>query len=625
MTATSAPASRSRIRRLFSWLWSAVNGARKVAVNLLFLAIVVGLVILVSSGKPSMPAEAALIIAPRGRVVEQIGRPSGSGWAQQAVSGKESETLLRDLVDALAAARDDHKISSVYLDLSELEPSGMTVLEDLRAALLDFRKSGKKVVAYGDSYAQGPYYLATAADEIWLSPLGGVTFEGLGRFHTFYKEALDRLEVDVHVFRVGEFKSAVEPYLRNDASPEAKQADLKWMGDLWSAWLRDVAEARHLKTTDLSAYITNGPANVEAVKGDFAKLAIDQKLVDKLGYRDEVTERMVALAGEDKEDKKERTFRHVSVKDYLELKGGDRDGRHGGDAVAVIVAAGEILDGKQPPGTIGGDSLAELIRKVRNDKKVKAIVLRVVSPGGSAFASEVIRRELVLAQKGGKKVVVSMGAVAASGGYWISTASDEIWASPETITGSIGIFGVFPTVDRTLAHFIGVHSDGVGTTPYAGGIAVDRPLLPELGRMIQAGINHGYEEFVARVAEARKMSSDDVDKIARGRVWSGADAHNLKLVDHLGGLREAIASAGKLAGLPAGFRVYWAAPEKKLLDKMVEDFFEDSEDARAQLGWGSRPSPIEEAVTRQMRALADLARWNDPHHAYVYCPCELSE
>ncbi len=309
------------------------------------------------------------------------------------------------------------------------------------------------------------------------------------------------------------------------------------------------------------------------------------------------------------------------MKDYLANKLDDRDGKFGGDAVAVIVANGEIFDGKRPAGSIGGDSLAALIRKTRNDEKVKAIVLRVVSPGGSAFASEVIRRELVLARKDGKKVVVSMGAVAASGGYWISTASDEIWASPETITGSIGIFGIFPTVERTLSHFLGVHSDGVGTTPFAGQPSLDRPLSPEIGRLIQSGINHGYEEFLARVAEARKLSRDEVDKIARGRVWSGADGLKLKLVDKLGGLHEAIDSAGKLAGLQPGFRVYWPTSERKFFDRLVSDFMDD-DDAKAAFGH-DKPSQVEQLLTRQLKGLTDMAEWNDPHHAYVYCPCDL--
>jgi len=293
-----------------------------------------------------------------------------------------------------------------------------------------------------------------------------------------------------------------------------------------------------------------------------------------------------------------------------------------GDAVAVIVASGEIVDGRAPAGRIGGDSLADLIRKTVHDDKVKAIVLRVASPGGSAFASEVVRRELVLARKQGKKVVVSMGAVAASGGYWISTASDEIWASPETITGSIGIFGIFPTIDRALGHFLGVHADGVGTTPFAGEPSLARPLPPDVGRVIQAGVDHGYEEFLARVGEARKMTRDAVDKIARGRVWTGADGKRLGLVDQLGGLKDAIASAGKLAGLQPGFRVYWPAPKKKWYDGLVRDLVSD-DDAQSALGTSTRPSPIERAIDARVGELESLSRWNDPRHVYAWCGCEV--
>ncbi len=282
----------TRVRRVFSWIWKVIDGSRRVAVNLLFLFIVIGCFALMAK-KPKIPSEAALVIAPHGQIVEQLGRPSGSTIVQDALSDSPKETLLRDLTDALKEAKDDHKISSVYLDLGGLDASGLTVLEDLRAALADFKKSGKKVICYGDNFSQPQYYVATAADEIWLNPVGGVEFTGLGRYHSYYKEALDRLDVDVHVFRVGEYKSAVEPYIRNDMSPESKEADLKWMSDLWGAWVRDVAAARHLKDTDINDYIVKAPERAEAAKGDLAKLAMDAKLVDKLGYKDEANARMI--------------------------------------------------------------------------------------------------------------------------------------------------------------------------------------------------------------------------------------------------------------------------------------------------------------------------------------------
>ncbi|MRR12777.1 signal peptide peptidase SppA, partial [bacterium] len=396
---------------------------------------------------------------------------------------------------------------------------------------------------------------------------GMVLIEGFGRYRTYYREGIDKLGITWNVFRVGEYKSAVEPYLRNDMSPEAKEADLEWLGDIWRAYLASVSKARKTTPEALTAFIEGMPELLKASGGDTAKIALEAKLVDKLAARDEVRKRMIALAGE---DEKSKSFKQVSMSDYLEALGNDRPGAKGkGDKVAVVVAKGSIVDGSAGPGRIGGDSTAALIRQARQDEKVKAIVLRVDSGGGSAFASEVIRRELQLAQEAKKPVVVSMGSVAASGGYWIATSSDEIWASPETITGSIGIFGMFPTIEKPLAKYLGMHVDGVGTTPWAGALRIDRELQPRVGESIQQMINHGYEEFLVRVGKARKMSRDDVDKIARGRVWSGADAKERGLVDKLGGLQDAIASAAAKAKLGKTYQVTYVEKERSLKEKLM--------------------------------------------------------
>jgi protease-4 len=502
-----------------------------------------------------------------------------------------------------------------------MDSCGITKLQDLRGAVADFRAGGKKVIAYAEGYEQWAYAVAASADEVWMHPQGGVLLEGLGRWQTYYKEGIDRLGIDWHVFKVGEYKSAVEPFIRNGPSPEAREADLKWLSDLWAVWLQEVASSRKLEPADLSSYIDEMPDRVAAAKGDLARLALDARLVDKLGHRDEIRARMIELAGE---DEKEKTFRQVSVEDYLEARGGDRGGAGGrGDAVAVVVAKGYILDGKQPAGTIGGDSTAKLIRRARQDDKVKAIVLRVDSPGGSAFASEVIRRELVLARKDGKPVVVSMGTLAASGGYWISTASDEIWASPATITGSIGIFGMLPTIDKPMAHYLGVRVDGVGTTRLSGALRVDRPLQPEVGRVIQSVIEKGYEDFLARVSEARSMSRDEVDEIARGRVWSGKDAFERKLVDKLGGLKEAIASAAERAKLPRDHRVWRVEEEQKFAERVLSKLMKGGARVAALFGFAieaPEPPPLPAALRALQAQVADaerLLRLNDPQGVYA--------
>jgi protease-4 len=621
---------RSLPGRFLSGFWSAVDESRRFVVNILFLALVVGLVAVAIAGRPKVPKGAALVVKPRGFLVEQLSRRSGDNVLEAALLGDLGrQTLLPDLLDAVKAAKDDKRIGAVFLDVTAMTGGGLTKIEELRAALVDFKKSGKKVIAYGETYLQGPFAVAAAADEVWVHPQGMVFLEGFGRWRTYYKDAIDRLGIDWHVFRVGEYKSYVEPFTRNEPSPEARDADHELLGDLWSSWVKDTAAARKLPPDDVRAYIDRIPERLEAAKGNRAKLALEARLVDRIGHRDEVRKRMIDLVGEEKDG---RTFKQVSVADYLENRGGDRTGEKGsGDAVAVVVAVGDILDGRQPPGTIGGESTAALIRKARQDKKVKAIVLRVDSPGGSAFASEVIRRELALARSvDSKPVVVSMGSVAASGGYWIATASDEIWANPDTITGSIGIFGMFPTFEKPLAKYLGMRVDGVGTTWLSGAIRPDRALPPEAGRILQVSINHGYDEFLERVAEARKMSKDEVDRIARGRVWSGADAFERKLVDKLGGLSEAITSAAKKAKLSEGkYRVWYVEKEMTFREKLMSQFLNGR--ARLARAFGfeveePEAAPAPPAVRAVLDRLGETARFlsfNDPNGVYAWCACEV--
>ncbi|HMM35592.1 MAG TPA: signal peptide peptidase SppA [Thermoanaerobaculia bacterium] len=617
---------RSLPRRALSAIGRGLTFVRNTFLNVLALSVVVGLLAALFAGGPKVEKGSALVLVPKGNIVEQLTAKSPSDLVENLAGGGTEETLLKDLVDALAAAKTDERISSVYLDLDEMGGAGMTVLEDVAAALADFRSSGKKVVVAGDLFDMRRYYLAAQGDELLLHPEGMVLIEGFGRYRSYYKDAIDRLGVTWNVFRVGEYKSAVEPYLRNDMSPEAKEADLEWMGDLWRAYVAAVAKARKTTPEAIVALVDQLPERLKAAGGNPAKLALDAKLVDRLATRDEVRKRMIELAGE---DAKSKSFRQVALGDYLEALGSDRPGAKAkGDAVAVVVAKGEIVDGTAGPGRVGGDSTAALIRKARQDEKVKAIVLRVDSPGGSAFASEVIRRELELAREGKKPVIVSMGSVAASGGYWISTSSDEIWASPETITGSIGIFGMFPTIEKPLAKYLGVHVDGVGTTPWAG-IRIDRELPPEVGGAIQAMIDNGYEEFLARVGRARKMTRDQVDKIARGRVWSGADAKEIGLVDHLGGLGKAIESAAAKAKLGKTYRVTYVEKEKSLKEKLLSSFSVRATRLAAAFGYTLAPAaetadgPGAALLGAVAAEVDQLSVWNDPRGVYAHCLCEV--
>ncbi|MBL4687901.1 MAG: signal peptide peptidase SppA, partial [Nannocystaceae bacterium] len=471
------------------------------------------------------------------------------------------------------------------------------------------------IIATADNYSQSSYFLAAQADEVYVHEMGGVTLEGYGRYQMYYGDALGRLEIDFNIFRVGKYKSAVEPFLRNDMSEAARAANLEWMGDLWTSFLTDIGTARELNVETLRDYSLNYDRKIAETDGDSAKAALNAGLVDHAVARDKVRARLIELVGEDTE---EHTFNQIAGEEYLAYMRSEKGPENpSSDAVAVIVARGAIADGEQPAGSIGGDSTAALIRQARTDDKVKALVLRVDSGGGSAFASEIIRREFELARAAGKPVVVSMGSVAASGGYWIATASDEIWASPTTITGSIGIFGMFPTFQRPLAKHLGIHVDGVATGPLAG-VRSDRALDPRVGQMIQRQIEHGYDEFLARVSEARDMTREEVDLIAQGRVWSGQDAHAHGLVDELGGLSQAIASAAAKADLGENYRVQYVAKELDFKDQLLHSLAGNAEvqqAVRAFAGQGIVFAPLVRFLEEQIMV---VSAFNDPNGVYAY-------
>ncbi|HPC84763.1 MAG TPA: signal peptide peptidase SppA [Thermoanaerobaculaceae bacterium] len=615
----------SQSNRIGPWrrLWRSLDATRRVVLNIVFFGLLVALVAMASGGKPKVPKGCALVVKPTGTIVEQLEGNALDRVRAELVGGSSEQTLLKDLVDAIDAAREDQRIKTLVLDLAEMGSAGMTKLEDLKAALGRFRASQKKIIATADSYDQYSYYLAACADEVWLNPQGLVLLEGFSRFGMFYKDGLDRLGVDWHVFRVGEYKSAVEPYLRNDMSPEAKEANLAYLNDLWASYLADVAAARATTPEKITDYIERFGEHLKAAGGNGAAAALAAGLVDKVEPRDVLRKRVIELAGE---DPKTHTFKQVGHEKYLEALGSDRFGRKAkGDLVAVVVAKGTISDGSRPPGQIGGDSTAALIRQARNDENVKAIVLRVDSPGGSGFASEVIRRELEVARAEGKVVVASMGSVAASGGYWISMASDEVWASPNTITGSIGIFGMFPTFDRPLQRYLGVRVDGVGTTRYAGALRPDRPLDPAVGEAIQTLIDGGYRQFLDVVAKGRGMTPEAVDKVARGRVWSGQDALGLGLVDKLGSLDDAIKAAAKRAGLSDAYKVRYIEKEMTWKERLVRSLLTRAAAAAGEQTRTSRAAApylaVARMVARQELELAALAQ-ETPVLAYAFVPTE---
>ena len=481
----------------------------------------------------------------------------------------DAQTRLRDVLAVLDGAARDEQVTQALLVLDGLQGTGLVTLREVAAALTRFKAAGKKVVAWGSEYDQRQYYLAAHADEVWLHPLGGVFIEGFGRYRSYYKEAFDRLGVSANVVRAGKFKNAAETFSASGPSAETVESDRALYGGLWATWLAGVEGARKLPAGTITRGIDGLPGTLQAAGGDFAQLALKSKLVDALKTRDEMR---ALMAERGAKDEKIKSFRQVALQDYL-ARVERAQPRNQGDAIAVVVAQGEIIDGRAGPGTVGGLSTAEHIRKAREDEGVKALVLRVNSPGGSAFGSELVRRELELTRAAGKPVVVSMGDLAASGGYWISMAADEVIADEATITGSIGVVGMVPSAEEALAK-LGIRSAGTTTTWLAGAMDIKRTPDPRLLATVQAAIDHAYSHFIGLVARERKLTREQVDAVAQGRVWSGKEARSHALVDRLGSWNDAVTAAAKRAKMAEGAvpRLRWFEAEPGRLQRLMQWF-----------------------------------------------------
>ncbi len=634
MNTPVAPSRRGPVAEFFVGLWNVMNFTRRLIVNFIFFGLLLLFLLFVlaiagAGGTKPILDNTALVIEPTGPLVEQYSSDPAERAFKRALGDREGdEVQLRDLLRALDAAEKDKRIERVVLKLDRLQGGGMASLREVARASARLKASGKEVVAYGEMMDQKQYLLAAQASEVYLDPMGGMLLEGLGRYRQYYRQGLqDKLGVDVHLFKVGEYKSAAEPYVLDAASPEAKEADLFWMNDVWQRYLADIARARKLDPAKVAEGIDQLPAGIAAAQGDLAKYAVQQKLVDGLKTAEEVGD-MLAERGAGDADA-EDGYRQVAFEDYLrhlDAKANPIDER---PRVAVVVAEGEITGGEQPPGRIGGESTAELLRNARDDERVKALVLRVDSPGGEVFASEQIRREIAALKKAGKPVVVSMGDLAASGGYWISMNADRIYADESTITGSIGIFGLIPTFPRALDK-IGVHSDGVGTTRFAGAFDITRPLQPEVGQVIQSVIDKGYRDFTGRVASARKRSVEQIDEVARGRVWSGAQAKERGLVDEFGGLQAAIEDVAQRAklGKPGSYQVRYLEKDMPPFAQLFSGF------AESQVGaYWLRNSTFAQGLAQSLlpQAMEDLRFLQGaieptrglPVKSLAYCFCGL--
>lgn len=604
------------IAGFFKWTWRVLNFVREMVLNLffIFLALVgVGIWMQIGNGSNSeQTARGALLLDISGVIVDKPSTNHRLGALGRQLFGASSDRLqensLFDIVNAIRQAKDDRNITGIVLDLKNFTGADQPSMRYIGKALREFRDSGKPVFAVGENYSQGQYYLASFANKIWLSPQGQVDLHGFATNGLYYKTLLDKLKVSTHVFRVGTYKSAVEPFIRDDMSPAAREADSRWIGELWQNYLHTVSANRQISPQQLFPGAQAIIDGLTSVGGDTAKYALDHKLVDALASSADVEKALTKQFGW---SKTENNYRAISYYDYSLKTPADTGG-----TIAVIFANGAIMDGEETPGNVGGDTTASQIRDARLDPKVKAIVLRVNSPGGSVNASEVIRAELAAARAAGKPVVVSMGGMAASGGYWISTPANYIVASPSTLTGSIGIFGVINTVENSLSS-IGVHSDGVSTSPLAD-ISMTKALSPEVQQMMQLSIEYGYKRFITLVADARKRTPEQIDKIAQGHVWTGEDAKANGLVDSLGDFDDAVAKAAELAKLKQWHLDYYQ-DEPTVLDMVMDSMTGSVRAMLPETIQAMLPAPLVSAANTVKAEGDKLAAFNDPQNRYAFC------
>ncbi|MDF2180417.1 signal peptide peptidase SppA [Aliiglaciecola sp. CAU 1673] len=610
---------------IFSGLWTALNFTRNLFFNIIFIIIALAILAAIFSdnGKIVVPKDSALVLNLRGDlVIEKTSVDPFEKFMQEAFDEKEEnpEVLLRDVLFAIDNAKHDQRIKTLVLDLHALQRGGLDKLGQIAESLESFKESGKAVYAIGDYFSQEQYYLASHANHVYMNPMGWMILDGYGRYPLYFKSALEKLKATTHVFRVGTYKSAIEPFIRDDMSEAAREANQEWLNTLWMQYKQDVAKARNIPLTQFDEKLDAFLAKLEQANGDFAQYALDNSWVDALKTREEVRNELIELTGKDDNS---RGYRHIGYEQYLSVIKSPFHLPEQGDTqqVGVVVAKGTILNGTQKAGTIGGDSTAALLRKARQDNKIKAVVLQVDSPGGSAFASEIIRQEVELLKAAGKPVVVSMSTYAASGGYWISAGADEIWAAPSTITGSIGIFGMFMTYEKTL-DYLGIHADGVGTTEFSG-FSPARSLDPKLGQIIQRNVEHGYEQFISLVAEKREMDKDRVDEIGQGRVWIGTKAQELGLVDKLGYLDDAIKSAAELAKLDQ-YDTQFVERDLSPKEQFWNEFFGKGASLFGGALRGQSDSQLMGLVKQLVSEFEAMAQLNDPKGAYAYClPCKV--
>jgi|TARA_R110000822_G_scaffold236810_2_gene367390 protease-4 len=620
------------IAKVFKGIWTGINFSRRLILNILFLLLVIVFIVSLSSDGDKIIVEngSVLRLNLNGPIVEEKTYIDPIEAAiSDATSNAESpgEILLDDIVEVINEAAKDDRISVILLDLQEMPKAHLNKLKQITKALEAFKQTGKKVIASGYYYTQAQYYIAAHADEVAMHPYGSVAIEGFGMYPLYFKEALEKLKVTQHIFRVGTFKSAVEPFIRNDMSDAAKEANRVWLTALWNEYKQDVAAVRPFDESNFDETMDVFLAKMTAANGDAGQYALDNQWVDTLKTNQQVRQQLIDLVGA---DEKGKTFKQVSFRQYLSLvKPPVVFDNPMTEKVAVVVARGTIVDGERKAGEIGGDSTAALLRNARLDDKVKAVVLRIDSGGGSMFASEVIRAEVLALKAAGKPVIASMSSVAASGGYWIASAANEIWAAPSTITGSIGVFGTFMTFENTLSN-LGVYSDGVATTDMAG-FSITRPLDDKMAQVIQMSVEEAYGRFLDVVADARNMTPEQVDNIAQGRVWIAAKAQELGLIDKLGDKQDAIKAAAALAKLNH-YDVKTIKQSLSPQQKMIQDILGNAS-VKSMLGSNNATTSVlatqanlQSVVKRLSSEIDNLKDYNDPQGVYARClACSVAQ
>ncbi len=598
------------MKKMVQGLMRVLDITRRLILNALFIGAIMVLIAAYMMDEKKLPEQGVLVLNPQGAVVEELKRPDASSWTLPDTN----QAVLPDILRALKQAKDDEHIVAVRLDLEAMGRTSLAKLQSLRHAIEDFKRSGKPILASGYSYTQGQYYVAATADTVFLHPMGNIELKGFSVYRNYIHQALDKLHVDVHVFRVGEFKSAVEPLIRDSMSAAAKQSNRQWLDELWSEYKRDVADMRGMSAEHIQAVADDPAKFLHQYAGDSAAFFVQDKWVDRLGDARDARAFLQQKVGWTSSE----ALPEVDYKDYLHQYAGNEREHHTAN-IGLIVASGTIVGGQQPAGTIGSDTLSDLLQQAEDDDAIQAVVLRVDSPGGSALASEVIRQAVMRVQAAGKPVVVSMGSMAASGGYWISAGADAIVAQSSTLTGSIGVFGMIPDVSRALES-LGIHGDGVGTTRMAGSMRMDRALSQEQSALIQMNVEHTYQSFIQRVAQGRHLDEAKVRVIAEGRVWSGVDAKRLGLVDRLGDLPDAIALAAQRAGIAKDYGVQRIQSSVTWQDMLAESVLGDvmmhslmQQHLFQTMAWWQLS-----AVQHVLQPLAKLLQLQDPRFVYAY-------